>query len=95
MAFIAAGGAMMAGTFGMKAIAIFPDMNGTSMAMMTAIRELLAASLVIISELFFDGTIVPVALIIFGYAIVSVICYLLVCYCDATKIAVEEKSEAL
>lgn len=75
MAFIAAGGSMMAGTFGMKALSIFPDMNGTSMAMMTAVRQLLAAGLVGLSEILFDGTIFPVAMIIFGYAAISTLCY--------------------
>ena len=75
MAFIAAGGAIMIGPFAMKAISMFEGMNGTSLAMMTAIRQFLAAGTVICSELFFDGTIVPVATIIFIYAIVCVICY--------------------
>ena len=79
MAFIAAGGAMMAGTFGLKAISIFPDMNGTTLAMMTAIRQLLASGLVMLSELFFDGTIVPVATIIFVYAALSAVIYLVLC----------------
>ncbi|MBX9805101.1 MAG: MFS transporter [Alphaproteobacteria bacterium] len=79
MAFIAAGGAMMAGTFGMKVVSIFPDIYGTSMAMTTAIRQFLAGGLVILSEVMFDGTIVPVATIIFGYAIVAALCFLILC----------------
>lgn len=75
MALIAAGGAMMAGTFGIKALSVFPEINGTSMAMMVAIRQFLAFGLVIVSELFFDGTIIPVADIIFGYAVVAMVCY--------------------
>ena len=51
-------------------------MNGTAMAMMTAVRQLLASGLVMLSELFFDGTIVPVAIIIFIYAMVSSVVYL-------------------
>jgi hypothetical protein len=77
MAFIAAGGAMMVSTFGLKAISIFPNMNGTAMAMMTAVRQLLASGLVMLSELFFDGTIIPVAIIIFVYAMVSSVVYLI------------------
>ncbi len=77
MAFLAAGGALMAGTFGMKALSIFPEMNGTSMAMMTAIRQLLASGLVVLSEIFFDGTLFPVALIIFSYATISTVCYII------------------
>lgn len=75
MAFLAGGGALMAGTFGMKALSIFPEMNGTSMAMMTAIRQLLASGLVVLSEVFFDGTLLPVAIIIFSYAVISTLCY--------------------
>jgi DHA1 family bicyclomycin/chloramphenicol resistance-like MFS transporter len=75
MAFIAAGGAMMAGTFGLYALGVFPGMNGTSMAMMTAVRQSLASGLVILSEVMFDGTIVPVAVIIFIYAAFATICY--------------------
>lgn len=77
MAFLAAGGALMAGTYGMKALSIFPEMNGTSMAMMTAVRQLLASGLVILSEIFFDGTLVPVAVIIFSYAAISTLCYII------------------
>ena len=79
MAFIAGGGAMMVGTFGIKAMSVFPNMNGTSLAMMTAVRQLLASGLVILAELFFDGTIVPVAIIIFAYAIISTGTYLILC----------------
>lgn len=80
MAFLAAGGALMAGTFGMKALSIFPEMNGTSMAMMTAVRQLLASGLVVLSEIFFDGTLVPVAIIIFSYASFSTVCYVIMWY---------------
>ncbi len=79
MALLAAGGAFMAGTFGLKALSIFPEMNGTSMAMMTAIRQLLASGLVILSEIYFDGTLVPVAIIIFSYAAIATICYIIMC----------------
>ncbi|MCC2646502.1 MAG: putative Permease of the major facilitator superfamily protein [Rickettsiaceae bacterium] len=80
MAFIAAGGAMMAGTFGLYALGVFPGMNGTSLAMMTAIRQSLASVLVILSEIMFDGTIVPVAVIIFAYAALAAVCYGMVSY---------------
>ena len=58
MALIASGGAMMMSTFTLIALSIFPEMNGTAMAMMTAIRQFFASGLVIVSEMFFDGTIV-------------------------------------
>lgn len=75
MAFLAAGGSLMVGIFGMKALSLFPDMKGTSSAMSTAIRQLLASGLVLVSEFAFDGTIVPVALIIFSYVCISLIWY--------------------
>lgn len=77
MVLIASGGAMMMSTFTLIALSVFPDMNGTAMAMMTAIRQLLASGLVIVSEVFFDGTIMPIANIIFVYAIISIICYVM------------------
>jgi len=78
MIFIASGGAMMMSTFTLVALSVFPDMNGTSMAMMTAIRQLLASGLVIVSEIFFDGTIAPVANVIMIYAIIAIIFYVIV-----------------
>lgn len=69
MGILAAGGSLMSGTFGMKCLSIFPEMNGTALAACTAIRLFCIASFVFLSEIFFDGTIVPVALIIFGYTI--------------------------
>lgn len=80
MAFIAAGGSIMVGTFGMKALSIFPEMNGTAMALSTAMRQLLASGLVIVSEIFFDGTIIPVAVIIFVYAVIAGFSYAILCY---------------
>lgn len=66
MSLFAAGGSMVVGIFGMKAMALFPEMKGTSSSMMTAIRQFVAASLVFISEVTFDGSIVPVTMIIVG-----------------------------
>lgn len=86
MGFIAAGGAMMAGTFGMKALSIFPDINGTAMAMITAVRQLLAAVLVIMSEILFDGTIRPVAMIIGAYAFIAVASYFIAYYLTYKKL---------
>lgn len=78
MALLAAGGSLMVGIFGMRAISLFPDMKGTSSAMSTAIRQLLASGLVLVSEFAFDGTIVPVAVIIFAYVCVSLIWYAII-----------------
>lgn len=78
MALVAAGGSFMVGIFGMKALTLFPDMKGTSSAMSTAIRQLLASGLVLVSELAFNGTIVPVATIVFGYVCAAIIWYALI-----------------
>ncbi len=77
----------MVGIFGMKALTIFPDMKGTSSAMSTAIRQLLASGLVLISEIAFDGTIVPVAVIIFSYVCISLIWYALIQRNDTLNLA--------
>lgn len=76
MAFIAAGGAFMAGTFGMKALSIFPDMNATALSVATMMRLFLIAVMVFISQIYFDGTIIPIAIIIFTYCLVTMIFYL-------------------
>ncbi len=75
MGMIAAGGSLMSGTFGVKCLSIFPEMNGTALAACTAIRLFLIAIFVFITEIYFDGTILPIALIIFGYTIFTVCFY--------------------
>ncbi len=77
MSVFAAGGALIIGIFGMKALDLFPEMKGTASAMNTAIRQLLAAGSVLISEITFDGTIVPVAVILFSYVCIALVWYLL------------------
>lgn len=76
MGFVAAGGAMMAGTFGIKALSLFPEINGTALAIMTALRQFFVSGLIIVSEVLFDGTIAPVATIIFGFGVLISLCYL-------------------
>ena len=61
---IAAGSSIMCGTFMAKAMEIFPDMNGTALAITVAMKQALEACLVILSEIFFDGTIVPIAYLV-------------------------------
>jgi len=75
MGILAAGGSMMAGTFGMKALSLFPEMNATALAACTVIRLFLISVFVLISEIYFDGTIIPIAMIIMGYAILVVSLY--------------------
>lgn len=71
-----AGGALLVGIFGMKALEVYPDMKGTASALLTAIRQVLASGLVAISGQFFDGSIRPVATLIFLYGVISWVCYL-------------------
>lgn len=75
MAILAAGGSLMSGTFGMQALAIFPEMNGIALAACTVIRLFLISAFVALTEVFFDGTIMPVAIIIAGYTIFSMCLY--------------------
>ncbi len=77
MALVAAGSALMGGTFCSKAMEIFPDMNGVALAMLTALRQIFAFGLIILSEVFFDGTILPVAILIFICTILAVSGYLI------------------
>ena len=77
MAVVAAGGSMMSGTFGVKALSLFPEINGTAMAACTALRLLLIAVFVLISEFYFDGTIIPIAFIIAGYTLFTAGFYIL------------------
>ena len=78
MALFAAGGSMLPGTFGMGALEIFSHIKGTASAMMTTYRQLLATLMVVLSEIFFDGTIVPVAVIIFSCLAISLTLYFIV-----------------
>ena len=75
MGFFAAGGALIVGIFGMKALDLFPDIKGTAASLSTAIRQLLAAGLVFLSEKLFDGSIVPVATILFAYVLIASVWY--------------------
>jgi DHA1 family bicyclomycin/chloramphenicol resistance-like MFS transporter len=76
MAIFAAGGSLMVGVFAMKALEIFPDIKGTASSMNVAIRQLLAFLVVFISELTFDGTILPVATLLFIYMCIALIWYI-------------------
>jgi MFS transporter, DHA1 family, multidrug resistance protein len=76
IAIIIAGGSLMSGTFGMKALSIFSEMNGVALASCAIIRFFLLVILLFVSEIYFDGTILPVALIILAYAIVAASLYI-------------------
>ncbi len=75
MGLFAAGGALILGIFGMRSLDLFPEIKGTAASLNTAIRQLLAAGLVILSEKLFDGTIVPVAIIVCTYVFMASVWY--------------------
>lgn len=75
MSFVAAGGALTVGIFGMKALELYPNMKGTASSMLTGIRQLVASLGVFISEFTFNGSILPVAIIIFTYLCIIIVWY--------------------
>lgn len=85
MSLIAAGGAMITGIFGVRGMEIFPKIKGTALAMATAIRQSLSFGLILLSQIFYDGTIRPVASIIAGYTIICVVLYALMYYRKLTR----------
>ena len=85
MTLIAAGSSIMCGTFMAKAMEIFPDMNGTALAISVAMKQALGAGLVILSEIFFDGTIVPVAYLIAACIFLPTLAYMVL------QISIEQK----
>lgn len=87
MAIFSAGGALIVGIFGMQALSVFPEMKGTSSAMLTSIRQLLAAGLVMVSEFTFNGSIVPVAIIIVSYVLIATIWYAVIKINEEGKVA--------
>jgi DHA1 family bicyclomycin/chloramphenicol resistance-like MFS transporter len=70
MALVAAGGALMLGPFSVKVMGVFPDIKGTALAASTVIRQLLSVGCVALSQYFFNGTIVPVVVIIFAGTVI-------------------------
>lgn len=78
MGIFAAGGALVVGIFGMQALSVYPEMKGTGSAMLTSIRQLLAAGLVMISEITFNGSILPIAIIILSYVVVATLWYAII-----------------
>lgn len=77
-AILAAGSSMLAGTFGIECLSIFPEMNGTALAAVTAIRLLLIAIFLSITEVYFDGTILPTAIIIASYTLFVMFFYIFI-----------------
>ena len=83
MAIVAVGSAMTGSTFCSKAMELFPEMNGAALAIMTAIRQIVAFGLVLLSEVFFDGTILPVAVLLFSCTVIVTAAYLIeICFCN-------------
>lgn len=78
MCFISAGGATMTGSFGAKALALFPEITGIALAACTTLRLCLVTVFIGLTEYFFSGSILPVATIIFLYAFLSFIFYIFI-----------------
>lgn len=83
IALFAAGGSFLVGIFGMMALDLFPNMRGTASAMQNSVRQLSAAGMVVLTQVFFDGTIVPVAAVLFGYVCTALLWYLALTYLPA------------
>jgi DHA1 family bicyclomycin/chloramphenicol resistance-like MFS transporter len=72
---ISAGGALLTGVFNAKAMTIFPENKGSALAMIAAARQIMTAFLILICEIYFDGTIFPVALVIAITILLSLFMY--------------------
>jgi DHA1 family bicyclomycin/chloramphenicol resistance-like MFS transporter len=77
MSIFAAGGSCTVGIFGVKALELYPEMKGTASAMMNTVRQLLASVFVLISQITFNGTIMPVAILLFASTCIAVLWYFL------------------
>ncbi|RYE05822.1 MAG: MFS transporter [Rickettsiaceae bacterium] len=76
MACISGGGALFCSITGSKGMAIFPDIKGASSAMITTIRLMITVLGIFISEKAFDGTILPIANVIFVIAVICIAVYI-------------------
>jgi len=81
-----AGGTLMVNSVGLKALSLFPEMNGASMALITAIRQVVTVACVVLSEIYFDGTIQPIAYILGGYALLCALLEGLLYFCKSTSL---------
>lgn len=74
MSVFTSGLAISIGIFAIRAINIFPDLKGTSSSLFTCSRLIIISMMTSLSALFFTGSILPVAIIIF---ITMIICLIL------------------
>lgn len=76
MSLFAAGSAIALGPFISQALNTYPELRGTSSALLGAIRLALSSVVIAIVGHFFNGTLLPIALIIFILMLMSVSMYL-------------------
>ena len=69
------GGGIGFGSIASSAMDLFPEMKATSSGLMGFLRLMIAAGMVELSSLFFDGTILPIALIIGGAQFLALFIY--------------------
>ncbi|MCH9753916.1 MAG: multidrug effflux MFS transporter [Alphaproteobacteria bacterium] len=61
--------------YAMKALEVFPKMNGMATSMCISLRQLICSTVVFASSFFFDGSIAPVAIATLILAILCIIAY--------------------
>ena len=71
MGLIAAGGAFIVGPYGALSMQVFPDLKGTAASLFNTLRQLSASLLIALGELFFNGSLLPVASLILGCALIG------------------------
>ncbi len=69
------GGGIGFGSIASSAMDLFPEMKATSSGLMGFLRLMIAAGMVEVSSLFFDGTILPIAIIIGGAQFLALFIY--------------------
>lgn len=74
---IISGGALMNG-FVVKALSCYPHMKGSSMAMISTVEYLLTSRATFWTQHFFNGTILPVAIIVFVFTMMISILYAMI-----------------
>lgn len=71
-----AGFALSSGIIFTDFMDVFPDIKGLAAALCTFVRLLFMAGMIGLSGILFDGTIVPVALMIAAFCVVTIVCML-------------------
>lgn len=75
MSLLAMGSAMITGIFSARAVELFSHCRGSAIAVMAALRQVLAALFITLTEFTFDETILPVGSVVLGYLLMCGGCY--------------------